>query len=65
MRKSSFFCRGPTRALRPNLGVPDLSVFVWFQRNNTETDDADLIVRFVARVEKPIKGEFLSKTSLT
>ena len=65
MLNSSFFCRGPIGAIQPNLGVSDLSVFVWFQHDNKETDGTDLTLRFVARVEKPIQGKFPSKTSLT
>ena len=62
---SSFFCGGLTRAIRPNLCVSDLSVFVWFQHDHKETDGIYLSLRFVARAEKPIQGEFLSITSLT
>ena len=32
---------------------------MWFQHDNEETDGIDLTLRFVvARVEKPIQGEF-------
>ena len=64
---SSFFYGGLIRAIRPNLCVSDLSVFVWFQHDNKETNGIDLTLRFVARVEKPIQGEFSSscRTSLT
>ena len=62
---SSFFYSGLIRAIRPNLCVSDLSVFVWFQHDNKETDGTNLTLKFVARVEKPIKGEFSSRTSLT
>ena len=56
MLNPSFFCGGLTRAIRPNLCVSDLSVFVWFQHDNKETDGTDLTLRFLARVEKPIQG---------
>ena len=49
----------------PNLWVSDLSVFVWFQHDNKDTDGTDPTLRFVARVEKPIQGELPSTTSLT
>ena len=65
MLNSSFFCFGLTRAIWPNLGVSDRSVFVSFQHYNEETDGTGLTLRFVARVEKPIQGEFPSRTSLT
>ena len=65
MLNSSFFRGGQTRAIRPNLCVSDLSIFVWFQHDNKETDGTDLTLRFVARVEKPVQGEFPSRTSLT
>ena len=65
MLSSSFFCGGLIRAIWPNLCVSDLSVFVWSQHENEKTDGTDLNLRFVARVEKPIQGEFLSRTSLT
>ena len=65
MLKSSFFCSGLIRAIWPNLCVSKLSVFVWFQHDNEETDGTDLTLRFVARVEKPIQGELPSRTSLT
>ena len=61
MLNSSFFCGGLTGAIRPNLSISDLSVFVWFQHDNKETDGTDLTLRFVARVEKAIQGEFPSK----
>ena len=51
--------------IRPNLCVSDLSAFVWFQHDNEETSGTDLTLRFVARVEKRIQGEFPSRTSLT
>ena len=62
---SSFFYGGLIRAIRPNLCVSDLSVLVWFQHDNKETDGTTLTLRFVARVEKPIQDEFSSRTSLT
>ena len=65
MLNSSFFYGGLIRAIRPNLCVSDLSVFVWLQHNNKETDGTTLTLRLVARVEKPIQGEFSSRTSLT
>ena len=65
MLNSSFFYGGLIRAIRPNLCVSDLSVFVWFQHDNKEMDGTTLTLRFVARVEKPIQGEFSSRTSLT
>ena len=65
MLYSSFFYGGLIRAIRPNLCVSDLSVFVWFQHDNKETNGIDLTLRFVARVEKPNQGEFSSRTSLT
>ena len=65
MLNSSFFYGGLLRAIRPNLCISDLSVFVWFQHDNKETNCIDLTLRFVARVEKPIQGEFSSRTSLT
>ena len=65
MLNSSFFCGGLIRARRPNLCVSDLSVFVWFQHDKKETNDADFNLRFVAIVEKPIQGEFSSRTALT
>ena len=72
MLNSSFFYGGLIRAIRPNLSVSDLSVFVWFQHDNKDgatlssrTDGATLTLRFVERVEKPIQGEFSSRTSLT
>ena len=65
MLNPSFFYGGLIGAIRPNLCVSNLSVFVWFQHDNKETDGTDLTLRFVARVEKPIKGEFPSRTSLT
>ena len=52
MLNSSFFCGGLIRAIRPNLCVSDLSVFVWFQHDNMETDGTTPTLRFVARVEK-------------
>ena len=63
MLNSSFFYGGLIRAIRPNLCVSDLSVFVWFQHDNKETHGTNLTLRFVARVEKPIQGEFSSRTS--
>ena len=63
MPNSLFFCGGLTRAIQPNLYVSDLSVFVWFQRDNKEKDATDLTLRFVERVEKPIQGEFPSRTA--
>ena len=51
--------------MRPDLCVSDLSLFVWLQLDNKQTDGADLTLRFVARVGKPIQGEFPSRTSLT
>ena len=65
MLNSSFVYGGLIRAIRPNLCVSDLSVFLWFQHDNKETNGIDLTLRFVARVEKPIQGEFSSRTSLT
>ena len=65
MLNSSLFCSGLTRAIRPNLGISDRSVFVLFQQYSEETDGTDLTLRFVARVEKPIQGEFPSRTPLT
>ena len=65
MLNSSFFCGGLIRAIWPNLCVSDLSIFVWFQHDNKETGGTNLTLRFVARVEKPIKGEFPYRTSLT
>ena len=65
MINSSFFYGGLIRAIRPNLCASDLSVFVWFQLDNKEMDGTNLTLRFVARVEKPIQGEFSSRTSLT
>ena len=65
MLNSSFFYGGLIRAIRPNLFVSGLSVFVWFQHDNKETNGIDLTLRFLARVEKPIQGEFSSRTSLT
>ena len=65
MLNSSFFCGGLTRAIQPNLGISDQSIFVWFKHYNEKTDGTDLTLRFVARVEKPIQGEFPSRTSLT
>ena len=62
---SSFFYGGLIRAIRPNLCVSDLSVFVRFWHDNKEMDGTILTLRFVARVEKPIQGEFSSRTSLT
>ena len=38
--------------IRPNLCVSDLSVFVWFQHDNMETDGTTPTLRFVARVER-------------
>ena len=51
--------------IRLNLCVSDLSVLVWYQHGNKETDGTDITLRFVARVEKPIQGEFPSRTSVT
>ena len=65
MPNSTFFCRGLTGVTRPNLCVLELSVFVRFLPDNKETDGAYFTLRFVARVEKPIQGEFPSKTSFT
>ena len=63
---SSFFYGGLIRAIWPNLCVSDLSVFcVVPAHDNKETDGTTLTLRFVARVEKPIQGEFSSTTSLT
>ena len=59
------FCGDLIRAIQPNLCVSDLSVFMWFQHDNKEMDDTDLTFRLVARVEKPIQGEFPIRTSLT
>ena len=60
MPNSSFFCGGLNRAIRPNSCVSDLSVFLWFQHDSKETESTDLTLRSVARVEKPIQGEFPS-----
>ena len=38
---------------------------MWFQHYNEEMDGKDRTLRSVARVEKPIVGEFPSRTSLT
>ena len=65
MLNSSFVCSGLNRAIQPNSCISDLSVFVWFQHDNKETDGTDLTLRFAARAEKPIQGEFPSRTSLT
>ena len=65
MLNSSLFYGGLIRAIRPNLCVSDLSVCVWFQHDNKETDGKNLTLRFIARVEKPIQGEFSSRASLT
>ena len=65
MLNSSFFYGGLIRAIRSNLCVSDLPVFVWFQHDNKETDGTNLTLRFAARVEKPIQGEVSSRTSLT
>ena len=65
MLNSSFFYGGLIRAIWPNLCVSDLSVVVWFQHDNKETDGPNLTLRFVARVEEPIQGEFSSRASLT
>ena len=35
---------------------------MWFQNYNEDTDGTDLTLRFVARIEKPIQGEFPSST---
>ena len=48
MYKKFYFCGGHSWAIGPKLGVPDLSLFVGFQHDNKQTDDADLTVRFVA-----------------
>ena len=65
MLNSLFFYGGLIGAIRPNLCVSDLSIFVWFKHDNKETDGTNLTLRFVARVDKPIQGEFPSRTSLT
>ena len=49
----SFFCRGMTRAILPNLSISDLSIFVWLLHDNGEMDGKDLTLWFGARVEKP------------
>ena len=36
---------------------------MWFLNDNKETDGTDLTLRFVARVEKPIQGEFPFRAS--
>ena len=64
MLNSLFFCGGLIRAILLNLCVSDLSVFEWFQHDKKETDGTNLTLRFVARVEKPIQGEFSSRTAL-
>ena len=64
MLNSSLFCGGLIRAIRPNLCISDLSVFVRFQHDNKEMDGTNLTLRFVARVEKPSQGEFSSRTAL-
>ena len=51
--------------LQSDLSIPDLPLLVSFQHDNKEIDDADLTVRLVAQVEKPIQREFPSKASLT
>ena len=48
--------------IRPNLCISDLSVFVSFQHEDKETDGTDLTSRFVAKVKKPIQGDFPSRT---
>ena len=61
MYEKYYFCSGQNRAIGPKLGIPDLSIFVGFQHDNKQTDDADLTVRFVAWVKEPVQGKFLSK----
>ena len=38
---------------------------MWFQHDNKETDGTGLTLGFVATFEKPIQGEFPSRTALT